>query len=945
MTRMPDLKNQETKTQAAPEFSRTKSPEERVFASQVGSGLMPVHLDGCRSSRLATLAMLLLALGWMSPSVLAVLATPPQSRPISVVSDFDTPQFESAGEFTRVKIAGCDNWERVGEPALPFRTVRVLLPPASDVVEVEVQAETAPTALAGKWRVEFGRTPVRSPRVNEPASVVLPADQPDPAIYLSDAPFPATSGELASVQRMSGYDIAFVRVYPIQYAPLSGKLTFAPRLRITVAVAAQSKTSALALHAYSQDRARQSVAAMVDNPEMLAAYGSPTSLSGPSIAIFDYLLITKSSLVTGFQPLVNRKVLDGLAVKVETVENITAGYAGRDVAEKIRNYIRYAFTNWGITYVLLGGDTDTVPTRYAYAYMSTLESGRFPRHLPACDLYYACLDGSWDHNGNNTFGEPTDGETGGEVDLLAEVYVGRAPVDTVAEVNTFVEKTVRYETQPHTHVTNALFIAEYLGTVGGNAAQGWDMFVPLTNYFAKFHQARLDDSPFTTPQWSYLDAINELNRSPHVALFAGHGDPSTVMGLIPDDLDTLTNPSPSLTYSVSCDAGAFDNDNFFDPFDCIGEELVKRNSKAAFAAILNSREGWYDAQTEWKWSGEFQIKFFDELLSKGETRLGVANQLSKHDLIGKVETSGLMTYRFCYFEITLFGDPHVALQMPANNPQLILSSARGGCSLPAGTNTYAPGTPLTCAVTNSPLSGGTGLQYVCTGWSGTGSVPASGSGTQVSFTLNTTSQLTWTWKTQVWFAASAAAGGSVNAANGWRDLAATLPIQAAASNYWHFVRWTGDVPAAMQSNATLNLTMSQPRTVAATFAANLTSRGTPEAWLASYGWTNQLEAASLADSDHDGMPAWAEYIAGTSPVDPASVLRASLASVSGSGAGRVVKWPSVANRWYSVYRADSATGVFTRLTNAIPATPPLNTFTDSAAGGIGFYRVGVTNSP
>ena len=461
-------------------------------------------------------------------------------------------------------------------------------------------------------------------------------------------------------------------------------------------------------------------------------------------------------------------------------------------------------------------------------------------------------------------------------------------------------------------------------------AQGRDMFAPLTNYFAGYAQARLDDFPFTTPQWSYLDAINELNRSPHLTLFAGHGDPGTVMGLIADDIDGLTNPWPSLIYSVSCDSGAFDNDNFFDPFDCVGEELVKRNSRAAFATILNSREGWYDAQTEWKWSGEFQIKFFEELLNKGNTRLGVANQFSKHALIPKVETTGLMTYRFCYFEITLFGDPHLALQVPPSEAQLAVTSTHGGASPPVGAHAYAPGTPVTGTVTNSPLAAGAGTQYVCSGWTGTGSVPASGGGTQVSFTINADSQLAWAWKTQVWFAVSASAGGAVNTANGWHDRGTALSVQASPADFYHFVRWTGDVPAGLETNATLNLTLNQPRTITATFAGNVTSRGTPEWWLASFGWTNQFEAASLADTDRDGAPAWAEYIAGNSPVEGASALRVSAVPVSGSNT--VLRWPSVANRRYAVYRASIASGPFTPIANNLPATPPFNTFADPAAG-------------
>ncbi len=878
-----------------------------------------------------------------APVALAAVVTTNQSRPLSITCEFEPPQFTPVGDSTRVNIAGCDNWERVGEPSLPFRTVRVLLPPAADISQIEVQAELAPRPLPGERRVDFGRTPARPGNLDHSAPSQVATEQPNPAIYGSDAPFPAAQADVASIQRMGGYDIAFVRVYPVQYAPLSGKLTFAPRLRVTLSLSTAKNLTTPTVRAPGVDRARQDVAAMVENPEMLNAYNTGALLSPFSPAIYDYLLITKSSLAAAFQPLVNRKTAAGLSVKVETMESIITTQSGRDQPEKLRNYIRFAFTNWGITYVLLGGDTSVVPTRYAYAYMSTLESGRFPRHLPACDLYYACLDGSWERDGDNTFGEPTDGESGGEVDLLAEVYVGRAPVDTVAEVNTFVEKTVRYETQAHGRLTNALFIAEYLGTAGGFVAQGWDMFVPLTNYFAGYAHARLDDSPYTTPQWSYLDAIAALNQSPHLALFAGHGDPSTVMGLIADDLDTLTNPWPSLVYSVSCDSGAYDNDSFFDPFDCVGEELVKRNARAAFAAVLNSREGWYDAQTEWKWSGEFQIKFFEELLKKGNTRLGVANQLSKHALISKVETGGLMTYRFCYFEITLLGDPHVALQVPAAAAQLIVASAHGGASPPVGQNKYVPGTPLICAMTNSPVSGGVGTQFVCTGWTGAGSIPTSGSTNQVNVTLMADSHITWNWKTQVWITATVSGSGAVNVASGWRDTGIVLPIQAVASNYHHFVQWTGDVPAAQQSNATISLTLAQPCTVAAEFAPNLTSNGTPESWLAGYGWTNQLEAASVADTDQDGMPAWAEYVAGTSPVDATSKLSMSVASVG--GAGPVLHWPSVAGRTYAVYHADSVNGPFTLLTNGVPATPPLNSFSPLAVGPAQFYRVGVSHAP
>jgi hypothetical protein len=57
------------------------------------------------------------------------------------------------------------------------------------------------------------------------------------------------------------------------------------------------------------------------------------------------------------------------------------------------------------------------------------------------------------------------------------------------------------------------------------------------------------------------------------------------------------------------------------------------------------------------------------------------------------------------------------------------------------------GASITDSVT-SPVFGGSGTQYMCTGWSGTGSVPASGSTSSVTFMISAPSTITWIWKTQ-----------------------------------------------------------------------------------------------------------------------------------------------------------------------------------------------------
>ena len=144
----------------------------------------------------------------------------------------------------------------------------------------------------------------------------------------------------------------------------------------------------------------------------------------------------------------------------------------------------------------------------------------------------------------------------------------------------------------------------------------------------------------------------------------------------------------------------------------------------------------------------------------------------------------------------------------------------------------------------------------------------------------------------------AAGNGTVTAANGWYDLGVSgVAAAAAPSRYYHFADWFGDVPAGEETNPSLLLTMDGPRNLMAEFTANVTSRGTPEWWLADFGWTNEFEAACEGDTDLDGMAAWQEYISGTCPTNLASVLRISLMR---TGNVYVLEWPSVSNRLYSV---------------------------------------------
>ena len=60
--------------------------------------------------------------------------------------------------------------------------------------------------------------------------------------------------------------------------------------------------------------------------------------------------------------------------------------------------------------------------------------------------------------------------------------------------------------------------------------------------------------------------------------------------------------------------------------------------------------------------------------------------------------------------------------------------------------------------------------WFATGWTGTGSVPASGSTTSATFSITQNSTLAWTWKTQYWLDTGTNGNGSVSVADAWHDV-------------------------------------------------------------------------------------------------------------------------------------------------------------------------------
>jgi len=145
--------------------------------------------------------------------------------------------------------------------------------------------------------------------------------------------------------------------------------------------------------------------------------------------------------------------------------------------------------------------------------------------------------------------------------------------------------------------------------------------------------------------------------------------------------------------------------------------------------------------------------------------------------------------------------------------QLAVVSAYDSPSPTSGVFTY--GTSITASVT-SPVTGPAGTQYVCTGWTGAGDVPASGTGTTLTFTITQNSSITWNWKTQYYLTVKTILTGAATiAGQGWYDALGPATLSAPpVSGIYHFRGW--DVDGTMQGNTNpISVQMNGPHTATA----------------------------------------------------------------------------------------------------------------------------------
>jgi hypothetical protein len=559
--------------------------------------------------------------------------------------------------YDRVTLEDCYSAGSAGTPKIPSKGVFLLLPPASSVSNIEVTAGEK-VILGSGFNVEPTSEAIPLSQTEN-----IPIPTPNEALYNTDTEYPGELFTQVGVQSFRGYQILVLLLHPVQYNPVTGELVYYKSLEVsvrTINTGIQSKF----YRGFQSDI--NVIEQKVDNPEMSGRYSEKYSSSPASFESYDLLIITTDALKTGFEPLKAAHDATGVSTVIKTLTDI----GGSDL-ESIRNYIRDAYTNWGVEYVLIGGDDNIVAAPILWV-SGMDENTTYYEDIMPSDIYYACLDGPYNYDNDGYWGEPHDGTAGGDVDLVAEVYVGRACVGSTDEVNNFVTKTVAYINRdvndPYLKKYN--FAAEYLGDYG-IASYGGTYMDQLVNGSSDDGYTTVGISAddyvisklYDTPSYSWPSSaiISVINNGVHVINHLGHASYEYDLKIDTYDVDGLTNPSnrTCFIYSQGCMAGGFDSG------DCIAEHFTVKTTHAAFAVIMNARYGFFWSYSTDGDSQRLHRQFWDAVFGEMKSEIGRASHDSKEDNLPII---GRSCIRWCYYETNLFGDPALKITEITNNP-------------------------------------------------------------------------------------------------------------------------------------------------------------------------------------------------------------------------------------------------------------------------------------
>jgi hypothetical protein len=564
---------------------------------------------------------------------------------------FSSPVISSAAGFHTLSFENTLLTGLTGQPALPYQDIRLLLPPGEEALRVTISFDEE-IMLDGSYRI-YPRQQSRPLSSGKSGDFILNEE-----IYNSQAVYPAIPEGNHTTHFKNGHSILLSSFTPVRYIPASGKISYFRKVTVEVLTGTTNKAQA-ALRNIGSASLQTGIANFIQNEEQIQNYALRSNRDDN----YQILVITAPQFEDEFEDYRMLYLIRGMKTEIATTGDIASTMPGADLQEKIRNYIIQEYQEKGVEYVLLGGDVEHIPSRGFYCYVES-GWGYEDYNIPA-DLYYSALDGTWNDDGDNMWGEI------GEDDLLPDVSVARWPFSSLEQLQRLLNKTSLYQDTPVTgELQRPLMAGEHL--YSDPMTWGGDYLDLLIGHH--------EDNGYTTdgiPEsddilkmydrdggWDSWNLINAVNQGRNFIHHSGHASETYVMRLgISDVTNANFNQANgidhnfTLVYTHGCLCGAFDQN------DCIGEAMVLIDNFAV-AGAFNSRYGWFnEGQTEGP-SQHLHREFVDALYDQEINRIGSTHLVSKTNTSTWVNAPGQWeegALRWCFYACNILGDPALAV--------------------------------------------------------------------------------------------------------------------------------------------------------------------------------------------------------------------------------------------------------------------------------------------
>ena len=263
------------------------------------------------------------------------------------------------------------------------------------------------------------------------------------------------------------------------------------------------------------------------------------------------LIITHDNFYDNVIPLAEWKHRKGIPTTVVALSEIGANPS----PDEIKDFISDAYFNWGVSpeYVLFVGDVQYIPWWVGV-------------HGSRTDHRYATLEGD---------------------DFLADVILGRFSVQTPAEADTVVQKSIAYERDPYLDETNWYTSAMVIASADNLDPENGQL---AANLFINHGFTTVDELQEIQGTATFSAVENGLNQGRSWVFYIGHGSPNGWTSVHPNfttgDIDSLTHGHkiPAII-SIACSNADLDR-----PGDVFGEVWMKGRVSGGAANFLGFTE-------------------------------------------------------------------------------------------------------------------------------------------------------------------------------------------------------------------------------------------------------------------------------------------------------------------------------------------------------------------